>query len=354
MKLLITTFIRDEDLETIKRYFEEIRIRGLPQVSRVLEPEELIREIKDIDVFIVEFEQITDEVLSRSPNLKLIASVRAGPGANIDIEAATGKGIPVIYSPGRSADVVADFTMGMLIAITRHIAEGHYLVKNRVLTEQNPERPGFADRDMVWVTNNWENFPYLKLKGVGLTGKVLGILGLGAIGKEVARRASAFKMNVIAHDPYVTKGDARKIGTQLVEKETLFRESDFVTCHAKVTSETQHLVGKKELNLMKPTAFFINTARAALVDQRALYETLKEKRISGAALDVHEMEPMRPDDPFLELDNVVLTPHIAGACYDNYEKPSLMVTRGIKNFLEGKKPDYLINPEVLSNHNINR
>ena len=347
MNLLVTTFVKGEDLERLKKYFDEIRIRGLPQISRVLEPEELIQEIQDIDVFIVEFEEITEEVLARSKHLKLIASVRAGPQANIDIEAATRRGIPILYSPGRSSDVVADFTIGLLLAATRYIAKGHLLVKTCQLTEVNPRRLGFAHRDIVWVTNDPENFPYLKLKGIGLTGKTLGILGLGAIGKEVARRAVAFKMNVIAHDPYVLRDEAERIGVRLVDKDTLFREADFVSVHVKVEPETAALVGKKELEIMKPTAFFINTARAAIVDQKAFYRVLKERRIAGAALDVFENEPLKPDDPLLDLDNVVLTPHIAGACYDNYEKASSIVTCGIEDYLKGARPQHVVNPDVL-------
>jgi D-3-phosphoglycerate dehydrogenase len=347
VKLLVTTFIKGEDLEKLKKYFDEIRIRGLPQISRVLEPEELIQEIHDIDMFIVEFEEIAEEVLTRSKHLKLIASVRAGPQANIDIEAATRRGILVLYSPGRSSDVVADFTIGLLLAATRYIAKGHFLVKTSQLTEVNPRRPGLAPRDIVWVTNNPENFPYLKLKGIGLTGKTLGILGLGAIGKEVARRAVAFKMNVIAHDPYVSRENAERIGVRLVDKDTLFREADFVSVHVKVEPKTLALVGKRELELMKPTAFLINTARGAIVDQKALYRVLKERRIAGAALDVFENEPLKPNDPFLGLDNVVLTPHIAGACYDNYEKASSIVTGGIEDYLKGVTPQHVVNPDVL-------
>jgi D-3-phosphoglycerate dehydrogenase len=347
VKLLVTTFIKGEDLERLKKYFDEIRIRGLPRISRVLEPEELIQEIHDIDMFIVEFEELTEGVLTRSKQLKLIASVRAGPQANIDIEAATRRGILVLYSPSRSSDVVADFTIGLLLAATRYIAKGHFLVKTFQLTEVNPRKPGFAPRDIVWVTNNPENFPYLKLKGIGLTGKILGILGLGAIGKEVARRAVAFKMNVIAHDPYLSREKAERIGVRLVDKDTLFREADFVSIHVKVEPKTLALVGKRELELMKPTAFFINTARGAIVDQKALHRVLKERRIAGAALDVFENEPLKPSDPLLDLDNVVLTPHIAGACYDNYEKASSIVTGGIEDYLKGVRPQHVVNPDVL-------
>jgi D-3-phosphoglycerate dehydrogenase len=347
MKLLVTTFVKGEDLDELRKYFDEIRIRGLPQISRVLERKELIQEIHDIDVFIVEFEEITEELLARSSHLKLIASVRAGPQANINIEASTRRGIPVLYSPGRSSDVVADFTMGLLLAATRYIAKGHLLVKTRKITESNPRRPGFAPRDIVWVTNNPENFPYLKLKGIGLTGKTLGILGLGAIGKEVAKRAAAFKMNAIAHDPYVLREHAERIGVRLVDKDTLFREADFVSVHVKAQPRTVSLVGRRELELMKTTAFFINTARGAIVDQKALYRVLKNRRIAGAALDVFENEPLKPDDPFLNLDNVVLTPHIAGACYDNYEKASSIVIRGIEDYLKGARPQHVVNPDVF-------
>lgn len=347
MKLLVTTFIEKDDLGKLKPHFNEIRIRGLPQISRVLEPEELIQEIRDINVLIVEFEQITQGVLTRSKQLKLIASVRAGPGANIDIEAATKKDIPVLYSPGRSSDVVADFTMGLLIALTRNIAKGHFLVKTRQLTEKNPRRPGFAKRDIAWATNEPEKFPYLKLKGVGLKGKTLGILGFGAIGKEVAKRAACFKMKIIAHDPYVSMKEAEKLGVSLVEKDKLFSEADFVSVHVKTTPDTDGLVGERELKLMKPGGFFINTSRGALVDQEALYRALKKRTIAGAALDVFQSEPLTPDNPFLDLDNVVLTPHIAGACHENYEKASRIVTRGIKDYLDGKKPQYIANPQVL-------
>jgi len=352
MKLLVTTFIKNKDLERIKPYFDEIRIRGLPQISRILKKEEFIKEIQDIDVLILEFEQITKEILAESKRLKLIASVRAGPGANIDIRAATEKGIPIIYSPGRSSDVVADFTMGLLIAVTRYIAKGHFLVKTRRLTEKNPQRPGFAPRDIVWVMNEPTNFPYLKLKGQGLTGKTLGILGLGNIGKEVAKRAKCFKMKVIAHDPYVNEEIAERLGVKLVDKDTLFRESDFVSIHVKLKSDTKGLVGEKEFSLMKPTSFFINTARAAIVDQKALYKVLKKGKIAGAALDVFEDEPLKPDDPLLDLDNVVLTPHIAGACYDNYERASLIVTQGIEDYLKGKRPRYIVNPEIFGKEEV--
>ena len=347
MKLLVTTFVKEKDLERIRPYFDEIRIRGLPQTSRILKEEELIKEIKDIDFFIVELEHVTEKVLSEAKNLKLIASVRAGAGANIDIDAATKRGIPVVHSPGRSADVVADFTMGVLVSLVRNIAKGHFLIKTRKLTEKDPKRPGLAPGDIVWVTNDPENFPYIKLRGPGLTGKTLGIVGLGAIGKEVAKRALSFKMKVIAYDPYVKKEEAEKIGVRLVDKKTLFSESDIVTVHAKVTPETIHLVGEEEISLMKPTSFFINTARAAIVDTEALYKALKEKRIKGAALDVFDEEPLRPDNPFIDLDNVLLTPHIAGACDDNYERASFIVTSAIEDFLKGKIPEYVMNKEVF-------
>jgi len=146
----------------------------------------------------------------------------------------------------------------------------------------------------------------------------------------------------------VSREGAERLGVKLVDKDTLFREADFISIHAKLAPKTKALVGEREFELMKPTAFFINTARAAIVNQKALYKALKEKRIAGAALDVFEEEPLRPDNPFLELDNVVLTPHIAGACYDNYEKASGIVTQGIEDYLKSIRPKHVVNPEVFS------
>lgn len=346
MRLLLTSGLEDEDLKILSRYFDEIRIRGLYVRSKILAPEELAAELGDIGVLVVEFDQVTPEVLNAASNLKLIVSLRAGAGRNINLTATTERGIPVACCPGRSSDQVADFTLGVIVALARHIAETHCLIKSRQLTEKNPRREGFAKGDVIWIMNDPRNFSFLRFKGPILAGRTLGILGFGVIGREVARRARGFKVTVIAHDPYVSPEEAAEFGVKLVDCDTLFRESDFLTVHIKDSPETRGLVGRHHFSLMKPTAYFINTARASVIDYNALYEALVNKKIAGAALDVFEEEPLSPDHPLLDLDNVLLTPHIAGASYDSYRVASPLARKAIEDFLADRKPEFLANPEA--------
>ena len=346
MRLLLTSRLEDEDLKMLRHHFEEIRTRGLYVRSQILKPQELVAEMGNIDVLVVEFDQVTPEVLDAAPNLKLIVSLRAGAGRNISLKAATERGIPVACCPGRSSDQVADFTLGMIIALARKIAQTHCLIKSRKLTEKNPRREGFAEGDTIWIMNDPRNFSFLRFKGPILAGRTLGILGFGAIGREVARRARGFKVAMIAHDPYVSAEVGKEYGVKLVDGDTLFRESDFLTVHVKDSPETRGLVGKHYFSLMKPTAYFINTARASVVDYHALNQVLVNKKIAGAALDVFEEEPLPPDYPLLDLDNVLLTPHIAGTSYDCYRVASPLAREAIEDFLAGRQPRFLLNPEV--------
>ena len=346
MRLLLTSKLEDEDLKILSRYFDEIRIRGLYVRSKILRPEELAAELGNVDILVVEFDQVTPEVLDTAPNLKLIVSLRAGAGRNINLRAATERGILVACCPGRSSDQVADFTLGVIIALARHIAKTHCLIKSRELTEKNSRRGGFAKGDVVWIMNDPQNFSFLRFKGPILAGRTLGILGFGTIGREVARRAGGFKVTMIAHDPYVSSEEAAEFGVKLVDCDTLFRESDFLTVHVKEGPETRGLVGRYQFSLMKSTAYFINTARGSVVDYNALYEVLVNKKIAGAALDVFEEEPLSPDHPLLDLDNVLLTPHIAGASYDSYRVASPLARKAIEDFLADRKPEFLANPEA--------
>lgn len=346
MRLLLTSRLEDEDLKILSRYFDEIRIRGLYVRSKILGPEELAAELGDIDVLVVEFDQVTPEVLDAASNLKLIVSLRAGADRNINLTATTERGIPVACCPGRSSDQVADFTLGVIVALARHIAETHCLIKSRQLTEKNPRREGFAKGDVIWIMNDPRNFSFLRFKGPILAGRTLGILGFGVIGREVASRARGFKVTVIAHDPYVSPEEAAEFGVELVDCDTLFRKSDFLTVHIKDSPETRGLVGRHHFSLMKPTAYFINTARASVIDYNALYEALVNNKIAGAALDVFEEEPLSPDHPLLDLDNVLLTPHIAGASYESYRVASPLARKAIEDFLADCKPEFLANPEA--------
>ena len=184
-------------------------------------------------------------------------------------------------------------------------------------------------------------------KGTELWNKTVGLVGLGAIGRKVAARLKPFEMNLIAYDPYIDPKIPKELGIELVNLDELLIRSDFVSLHASVTPESRGMLGAREFNLMKPTAYFINTARAALIDETALYEALASHEIAGAGLDVFMDEPPPPDYPLLTLDNVVATPHIGGNTHEVVTRQSQIVTSDIMRVLRGERPLYVVNPEVL-------
>ena len=184
--------------------------------------------------------------------------------------------------------------------------------------------------------------------GWELEGKTVGIIGLGGVGFRVAKRLKfGFDAKILIYDPYVDEKKIKEVDGKRVDLETLLKESDLVSLHAKVTGENVGMIGEKEIKLMKPTAYFFNTARAALVDEDALFEALKEKRIAGAGLDVFGSEPVDSDNRFLVLDNVTVTPHVGGSTFDAEIRQSLMIAEDIEKYLNKKKPKFLKNPEIL-------
>jgi phosphoglycerate dehydrogenase-like enzyme len=186
---------------------------------------------------------------------------------------------------------------------------------------------------------------YTRFTGVELGGCTIGLVGLGAVGREVAARLAAFKARLLAHDPYVTEAPA---GVTLCDLESLLRESDIVTLHAPVTPETQGLLSAERLALLKPTAFVVNTARAALTDEDALYEMLRSGRLAGAALDVLAEEPLQPGNRFLALPTVIVTPHLGGATLDVTRHQSDIVVVAMEKWLRGERPRWIANPAVLA------
>ncbi len=184
------------------------------------------------------------------------------------------------------------------------------------------------------------------LLGYELLGKTVGIIGLGNIGRKVAEKISGFKVKLFAYDPYVDKKIAQQINVELVDLETLLKESDIVTIHAALTRETKHMIGENELKLMKKTAFIINTARGAIIDEKALIKALKEGWIAGAALDVFEEEPPNPDNPLLKMDNVLVTPHFASCTFEAYQREAIMAAEEVLRVLKGEPPKFIANPEV--------
>jgi D-3-phosphoglycerate dehydrogenase / 2-oxoglutarate reductase len=262
-------------------------------------------------------ERYTRVVFERADTLKHVA--RWGVGfETIDVPAATDHGVLVTTTQGSNHWAVADQAFALMLAVARRVVE-----LDRRSRGGEWARP--LGRD-VWQ-------------------KTLGIIGLGRIGKGVAQRASGFEMQVLAYEPYPDRDFCKRWNVELVELDELFRRSDYVTVHAPGEGGNEHLVNRERLALMKPTAILVNTARGVLVDEEALHEALAAGRIGGAGLDVREHEPPE-DDRFVALDNVVLTPHVAGSTHEAQAVSSVMVVESVLQAARGEPPHGLLNPEV--------
>jgi len=257
-------------------------------------------------------------------NLRLIGVARAGV-ENVDVRAATERGILVVHVMGRNAEAVSDFAIGLMLCEARNIARAHAGVK----------AGGWPKK-----FSNEAHIPELR-------GRTVGIVGFGYIGRLVAKKLSGWDVNILVYDPYVNKEEVVSAGARAVDLNTLLSESDFVTLHARLTSENKKMIGREQLARMKPTAYLINTARAGLVDTDALVEALREKRIAGAALDVFDIEPIPAGHPLLELENVTLTSHIAGTTTDALTRSPHLLVQEICRIIDGTPTRALKNPEVL-------
>lgn len=332
MKALITASFHEEGLERLRPRME-VQYESYRETGKMYFQEEaLIEKIRQsgADVLIVETDLVHEEVFDACP-LKMIGCCRGDP-LNVDREAASRHGVPIFYAPGRNADAVADLTLGFMIDLARNIT----LVNARMRAGRIPiERP----RDIVQVFNAYGGFE--------LGGVTVGLVGFGAVGRKVARRLQGFGSCILVHDPFVSSETAAACGVDPVALDRLLERSDIVSLHCPESDETQGMIGRREFSLMKPTAFFVNTARASITDEGALLAALKEGRIQGAALDVFDQEPLQPDNPFLELENVLATPHLGGAARDVVRHQSLMISSDIVRYLDGAAPVHLWNPEAL-------
>lgn len=280
----------------------------------------------DTEVLVGSFCPFSAAGMDTFDNLRIIGIARAGT-ENIDINAATERGIAVINAVGRNADAVSDYTVGMLLCEARNIARAHHSI----------------------MTGGWQVKFSNSDTTPDLRGKTVGLFGFGHIGRLVAEKLSGFHVNIIVYDPYIEKEAVESLGARLVSKETLFRESDFISIHARLTKDSRNAIGMAELELMKPTAYIINTARAGLIDYNALLKVLESHKIAGAALDVFEEEPLSENSAFRKLDNVTLTSHRAGATLDAALNSARMVFERIEALIRDGKTVGLVNPVVLEN-----
>ncbi len=271
--------------------------------------------------------RVTRPVFERIDTLRVVASVGAGFDA-IDHEAATAFGVPLVNNSGVGHRPVAEHAVGMMIALAKDFRRADRMLRNE-----------------GWAARATYSRPQI---GLELNELTVGIVGLGHIGKEVARKCIvAFSMRVLAYDPYVSAEDMQALGVTKCEQLTeMLTECDMVTVHVPHNQETHHLIGAQELQAMKPTAFLVNTARGPLVNNGALVEALQAGTIAGAGIDVFEPEPPPPDHPLLQLDNVLVSPHIAGVTSATMSKLSNGVVQQVTQVLRGERPPRLVNPEV--------
>jgi phosphoglycerate dehydrogenase-like enzyme len=281
---------------------------------------ELFPLLKGIDAVIASLDEFSAPVLSSQNGARLKIIARWGVGFDsVDLVAATRSGIVVTYTPGLLDEAVAEYTLALLLAMSRRVHEGYTAMRN-------------TQWKVAW--------------GHDLAGKTLGIVGCGRIGLAVARRAVGFNLRLIGYDPHPS-AQARRLGIRLVTLEHLLARSDFVSLHAALTERSRRLIGKAELSKMKPTACLINTARGALVDEAALAAALSKKQIAGAALDVFATEPLPATNPLRSAPNLLLSPHQASFSFETGERVSTAAAQAVLAVMRGKRPKNVLNPDVF-------
>lgn len=268
-------------------------------------------------------DRIDAPLLDAATKLLVVSNMATGFD-NVDVAAATERGVLVTRTPGVLSETTADFAVALMLASARRVVEGDRYVRAR----------------------RWKTWGPETLLGQDLYGATLGIVGLGGIGREVAKRARGFGMRVLYTGPKRKQDTERELGVEYRSLEDLLREADFVSLHAPLTAATKHMIAADSLQLMKPTAVLVNTGRGPLVDHTALYEALRDGVIFAAALDVTDPEPMALDDPLLTLDNVIVTPHIASASVATRSRMALLAAENLLAALRGEMPKHAVNPEV--------
>ncbi|HIP84983.1 MAG TPA: phosphoglycerate dehydrogenase [Methanothermococcus okinawensis] len=320
VKILVTDEIHKDAIEILKKI-------GDVEIATNLSKEELKKKIEDVDVIVVRSgTKLTREVLEHAKKLKIIA--RAGVGVdNIDLEYATERGIIVVNSPDASSISVAELTIGLMLAAARNIPQATASLKR----------------------GEWDRKSF---KGIELYGKTLGVIGLGRIGQQVVKRAKAFGMDIVGYDPYIPEEVAGELGVKLIRDiNELCKVSDFITLHVPLTPKTRHIIGREQIWLMKRNAIVVNCARGGLIDERALYEALKDRRIRAAALDVFEEEPPK-DNPLLTLDNVIGTPHQGASTEEAQKSAGIIVAEQIAKILRGEPAENIVNLPVIPSEKI--
>ena len=301
--------------------------------QRLIDPEVLAwrMEREGVSVLVVEADFLPEELFQQSPGLRLVAVTRTSV-AHVDVDAATRCGVAVVNAPGRNAHAVAELTIGLMLALARQIPNLDSRIK----------------------TGRWQSpaAPYIEMltQERELSGKTLGIVGLGVVGRKVARLAEALDMRVLAYDPYLTYGPyleepPERLSARLVGcLRKLVRESDYISVNVPDGPGARGLLGREVLDATKPGCRIVNTSAYPVFDEAALVDALRSGHLGGLALDVFQTHPITPNSPLLGLDNVVLTPHVGGATLETVSRHSWMIVEDIARFLRGDRPENLVNP----------
>jgi len=321
MKVLVTEPLASEGMDILRKQIEL-------DIKLGLGPEELIATIGEYEALMVRSEtRVTRDVIEAGKKLQVIA--RAGVGVdNIDLDAATRKGIVVVNAPAANTVSAAEHAIALMFALARHLPQAHAHLKAG-----------------QWLRQNFV--------GIELRDKTVGIVGLGNVGSEVARRAQGLQMRIIAHDPFVSPEYANNLGAELVSLEDLLRQSDFITLHVPLSTQATGLIGAKELSLVKPTVRIVNCARGGLINEQALAEAVNEGRVAGAAVDVFSQEPPPADNPLLNNERIIVTPHLGASTEEAQAGVSVDAAEQVIAVLNGRPARYAVNaplipPETLS------
>ena len=312
-KLALCVPMNPADIQRIEKYCEITAAGALLTGRYDLSEEEVYRQCRGNEIIVTENERSGAETLERwkEEGLKLLISARGTPTV-VDWEAVKRLGIPLAYLPGRNSVAVAEYTLGLMLVLSKKMHLALYGMRDGIFPGPKKEDVfRYIEKDDVNYPMD-EGSPFATIgMGTELYGKAVGILGYGAIGRKVAQLCQAFHMDVMAYDPYYPKERMAEDQVAPTDLKSLFSKSDILSIHLPVNNETRGMIHQEYLSLMKPSAYLINTARAAVIDQRALVEALRQKKIAGAAMDVTWEEPIPRNHPLLKMDHVVITPHMA-------------------------------------------
>jgi D-3-phosphoglycerate dehydrogenase len=329
LRALITASISKEVLNELKKKLEVTYESWRDTGIIYFDLKELIEKLRGFDIFITAADDLKKAEIFEQTNLKLLVSCRGDP-FNINIEAVNKKKIPIIYTPLRNVDAVAEFTIGLMLSLARNLTQVDKLLH--------------SDEFEVIDFEDWIHY-FNKFIGIELYQKTIGIIGFGQIGRRIAERLKSFGVTIIIYDPFVPDEIIEEYGTK-VDLDNLMRNSDFITIHAIATDDNDNLINEKRITMMKKSAFIINTAKGSIIDYDALYNALANKSIAGAALDVFPIEPIDEDNEFLKLENVIVTPHFGGNTQEVIRRQSNLLLEDINLWLNNQKPNHILNPEI--------